>query len=93
MRPEFLWAALDCPGVFAPGVIQRTDRLLLLGRLAGRVDAVPAPGEPCVVIGWKIATDGRKTHVGTALFSNTGALYAKARATWVELIPASGDRA
>jgi hypothetical protein len=92
VRHEFLWAALDCPGVFAPGVIQRTDRLLLLGRLAAQVDAVPAPGEPCIVVGWKIATEGRKTDVGTAIFSSAGALYAKARGTWVEMIPTAGDR-
>ena len=93
VRSVFLWAALDCPGVFAPGVIQGRDRLLLLGRIAGQVDAVPASGEPCIVVGWKIATEGRKTHVGTAVFSRSGEPYARARGTWVALAPTTHDRA
>ena len=37
--PEFVWAALDCPGAYATGVIGRG--VVVLGRLTARVDRVP----------------------------------------------------
>jgi len=81
LRREFVWAALDCPGAFAVGFAERGETVL--GRFAARVDAVPAPGERCVVIGWPLGEDGRKLYAGTALFSEAGELYACARATWI----------
>jgi hypothetical protein len=86
VRPEFLWAALDCPGIFA---VMNDDRFppTVLGQLAARIDAQVRPGSSCVVCGWEIGTDGRKRHVGTALFSASGELLGKARATWIELRP------
>ncbi|MBD0329541.1 MAG: hypothetical protein ICV64_05500 [Thermoleophilia bacterium] len=82
LRPEFVWAALDCPGAFAVGFAGRGE--LLLGRLAARVDHAPRPRERCVVVGWPLGEEGRKLYAGTALFSDAGDLYAIARATWIE---------
>jgi hypothetical protein len=39
------------------------------------------------VIGWHIASKGRKHEAGTALFDEDGELCGRARATWIE--PAS----
>lgn len=81
VRPEFMWAALDCPGYFAA----RADRVaMLLGEFTAHVDRRVHVDEPCVIIGWRISVEGRKYAVGTALFDEDGELCAKARAVWIE---------
>jgi hypothetical protein len=81
-RAEQVWAALDCPGAYALEASGRSE--LLLGRLHGRVDRVPEPGESCVVAGWPLGREGRKGYAGTAVWSaDRGDLLARARATWI----------
>src|SRR5262245_3646269 len=80
--PEFVWAALDCPGAYACGFGERG--VLVLGRLAARVEALLEPGERCVVVGWLLGEDGRKAYAGTALYGEDGRLLGLARATWIE---------
>jgi len=83
VAPEFLWAALDCPGAFSfPDPVQRA---LLLGELAVSIEGSVAPGERCVVIGWEIDREGRKHFTGTALFGESGSRRAIGRATWFEV--------
>jgi hypothetical protein len=79
--PEIVWAAIDCPGAFAVAGEGRGD--VVLGRMAARVDRVPAAGEQCLVMSWPIAVDGRKHFAGTALFAADGELLALARQTWI----------
>jgi hypothetical protein len=79
--PEFMWAALDCPGFFATGAAIRGP---LLGTYAARVDRCVHLDTPCVVIGWALRHDGRKHVVGTAIFDNFGELCGRALATWIE---------
>jgi hypothetical protein len=79
--PEFMWAALDCPGFFASGAAAKGA---LLGTYAARIDRCVHLDAPCVVIGWAIRHDGRKHVVGTALFDNFGELCGRALATWIE---------
>lgn len=81
--PEFVWAALDCPGAYATGVIARRGTVVL-GKLAARVDRIPHPGERCVVVGWSLGSDGRKHYAGTALHTADGELLGIGRATWIE---------
>ena len=83
VRREFIWAALDCPGAFA--AMLEAPRVIVLGKLAVDIMRDVRTDERCVAIGWNIATDGRKHHTGTAVFSESGALYAHARATWIAL--------
>ena len=85
LAPEFVWAALDCPGAYACGFGERG--VLVLGRLAARVEALPEAGEPCVVVAWPLADDGRKAYAGTALYGEGGRLLGAARATWIEPLP------
>jgi hypothetical protein len=81
---EFMWAALDCPGYYAA----RDDGVpMLLGEFTAHVDRLVHVGESCVVIGWRIASHGRKHEVGTALFDEDGELCGRARAVWLELKP------
>jgi hypothetical protein len=80
--PEFVWAALDCPGAYATGAQGRGA--IVLGRLGARVDRIPHPGERCVVMGWPLGSEGRKHYAGTALYTAEGELLGVARATWIE---------
>ena len=81
VRPEFMSAALDCPGYFAA----RSDGIpMLLGEFATHVDRCVHIDEPCIVLGWKISSSGRKYEVGTALFDEDGELCARAHALWIE---------
>ena len=80
-RPELVWAALDCPGAIAVGFPERGETLL--GRLAVRIDRLPEPGAPHVVVAWPLGEDGRKLYAGTALLTAGGESLARARATWI----------
>jgi hypothetical protein len=80
VRPEFVWAALDCPGYFATVPLGRPA---LLGELAVHVSRLVHVDEPCVVTGWKISVEGRKYRAGTALFDEDGELCAIGQATWI----------
>ncbi len=79
--PEFMWAALDCPGFFATGVAARGP---LLGTYAARIDRCVHLDAACVVMGWALSHEGRKHVVGTAVFDNFGELCGRALATWIE---------
>jgi hypothetical protein len=81
VRPEIVWAALDCPGGWAVDDFQREG--VLLGRMAARIDRLPAAGDAHVLVGWRIGEDGRKRHAGSALFTAGGDLLAAARSTWI----------
>jgi hypothetical protein len=81
LRPEIIWAALDCPGGWAVDDFQREG--VLLGQMGAAIAALPPAGEPSVVIGWRIGEDGRKRFAGSALFSAEGDLLAAARSTWI----------
>jgi hypothetical protein len=80
---ELAWASLDCPGAIGVGWDGRGD--WLLGRMHGRVDALPELGERCIVLAWAIGRDGRKGFAGTALFGEGGRLLGLARQTWIAL--------
>jgi hypothetical protein len=82
VRPEFLWAALDCPGGFA--FEAPAEGVILLGELAVALDGDVAVGEPCVVVGWETRRDGRKHHTGTAIYDASGACRGVGRAIWLE---------
>jgi hypothetical protein len=81
VRPEFMSAALDCPGYFAAGT---EGRVMLLGEITVHVNRRTHVDESCTVIGWPISAEGRKHEVGTAVLDADGELCAAARALWIE---------
>lgn len=84
VRPEFIWAALDCSGgcrVANP----RSTPPVVLARLAAQLDRPVCAERPYVVVAWPLERDGRKRGAGTALFAAGGELCAHARALWIEL--------
>jgi hypothetical protein len=85
VRPEFVWAALDCPGAFAIGF---PEIPMVLGRLAVELVRPVRSGQPLVVVGWSVGSEGRKRFAGTALLGDDGELLAQAKATWITLAPA-----
>ena len=81
VRPEFMSAALDCPGYYA---VAPDDRMMLLAEFTAHVGRRVHVGEPCTVVGWQIGVAGRKHEAGTALFDRNGDLVGRARALWIE---------
>ena len=81
VTPEVVWASIDCPGAYAVGETGRGEPVL--GRMTASVERLPEDGEPCIVVGWPLAEDGRKLHAGTALYSRDGEVLALARQVWV----------
>jgi hypothetical protein len=93
IRPEFLWAALDCTGGIAALQGATTGgALYLLGRLAVSQLSEVRAGEPYVVIGWRVAAQDRKIMAGSALIASSGQAVAVARATWIRLRQPAGPR-
>lgn len=80
IAPEFIWAALDCPGAFA---IDKEP--ILLGRMSARILSRPLPGSPLVVVAWPDGQDRRKHFAGSALFDESGALLAFSEQTWIRI--------
>jgi hypothetical protein len=79
-RPEFLWAALDCPGYFA---VAAPGERAVLGRRTAEVDDEVEAGERCIIVGWPIARSGRKLEAGTALYDASGTLRGRSLQTWI----------
>ena len=85
LRPEVVWAALDCPSGIAAaeaaGLGQ--EAAILLGRMTARLTELPALGGECRVIAWPAGRDGRKLTAGSALLGPGGEVLAVARAVWL----------
>jgi hypothetical protein len=98
VRPEIVWAALDCPSGIAASeaAALSRDTAILLGRMAATVAARPRAGDRCVVVSWAGARDGRKLAAWSALLGPGGQVLAAARTVWltvprVALPPAFGE--
>jgi hypothetical protein len=88
VRPELVWAALDCPSGWAVDDFQREG--VLLGRLAAEITRLPEPGDEHVVMGWRVGEEGRKRFAGSALLAADGEVLASARSTWI--LPVATER-
>lgn len=86
VRPEFLWAALDCPTGYAVSSSQGM-RSVLLGRQTVSISRQPAVGESLVVAAQQTGRDGRKFFADSALFDANGDNVAACRAIWIEVSP------
>jgi len=82
LKPEFLWAAMDCPTGFASGF--PLAGTLVTGRLALKQLQPIRVGEPCLLLSWPLAVDGRKHFSAACLYQNDEPC-AVARATWIRL--------
>lgn len=82
LRPEFLWAAMDCPTGFAAGF--PTAGKLVTGRLAVNQLNNIRTGADCLLMSWPLGIEGRK-HFSAACLYQDGDLCAVARATWIRI--------
>jgi len=82
VRPEIVWAAIDCPGAYALRGVERGSPLL--ARMTARIDRLPREGERCIIAGWPLDTDGRKRNAATALYGEDGSPIAVSRQLWIE---------
>jgi hypothetical protein len=86
LPPEFLWAALDCPGgMGAIGNEFQNGPPWVLGRYAARQATPVQAGKPHVAVGWRLARTGRKMLAGSAVFTAAGDVAGYALATWIQL--------
>ena len=86
VRPEFVWAALDCPTAYASSS-SAGMRIILLGRQTVAISRLPKVGEPCVVAAKEAGHEGRKFFSGATLFDAGGEVLAQCRAIWIEVTP------
>jgi hypothetical protein len=88
VRPECVWAALDCP-TSAPVALFGEERPIVLARLAVSIEAPVRAGEPHVLLSWRLGVDGRKRRGAAALLGPKGRALALSEALWIELRPDS----
>ncbi len=79
------WAALDCIGGWAGDL---TERLMVLGRMTARIDALPVIDEPHVVVGTRRGVEGRKTFTASTLYDSDQRIVAAAEHIWIAVDPA-----
>ena len=85
IRPEFAWAALDCPGGWAAVHFGQIDQPAVLGRMAVRLPRPIVAQSTHIVVGWLDGVSGRKLAAGSALYSRDGTLQGFSRQTWITL--------
>jgi hypothetical protein len=85
VRPEVVWAALDCPSGIAAAEAAGLppDSAILLGQMTATLAALPAASDQCRVIAWPGARDGRKLAAASALLGPGGQVLAAAQAVWL----------
>ena len=84
VRPECVWAALDCP-TSAPVANFATGPAMVLARLTARLGCPVLVGERHAIVSWPLEVDGRKRHAAAALYDSDGRLLCASRALWIEL--------
>jgi hypothetical protein len=75
VRPEYAWAALDCP-TSAPVADLGGGPVIVLARLHARIDRPIVAGAPHALLSWPLRVDGRKRSAGCGLFDDHGRLLA-----------------
>jgi hypothetical protein len=85
VRPEVVWAALDCPSGIAAAEAASVsgDTAILLGRMTASLAEPPMAGDRCRVVAWPGGRDGRKLLAGSALLGPGDTVLAAARAVWL----------
>ena len=84
VRPEYVWAALDCP-TSAPVANFGEGPPLVLARLTARLGRPVQVGESHALLSWPLGVDGRKRRAACALFDSEGRLLCASSALWIEL--------
>lgn len=96
VRPEFVWAALDCPGGWGTLLHYFKDGMppgsfSLLGRMQAALLSPVLCGERYIVSGWPKGQEGRKFYSGMGIFTEQGEPLALGGQTWIFLNPNLAD--
>lgn len=83
---ETIWAALDCPGVFA-WIAKAGRHGALLGTMSCEILRRPRCAEEAIIMAWPLERQGRKETAGVALFAMNGELLARAHQVWIVMGP------
>jgi hypothetical protein len=81
---EMVWAALDCPSIWAVGEFPEGGFNVLARQRVESLAPVPV-GEPSIVTAWPIEHDGRKHRTGVAIHGGDGRLLARGESLLVEV--------
>jgi hypothetical protein len=84
VRPEYVWAALDCP-TSAPVANFGEGPPLVLARLTARLGCPVRVAESHALVSWPLDVNGRKRRAACALFDSEGRLLCMSSALWIEL--------
>jgi hypothetical protein len=84
VRPEYVWAALDCP-TSAPVANFGNGPPMVLARMTARLGCSVRVGEQHSILSWRLAHDGRKREAAAALYDSSGRLLCASKALWIEL--------
>jgi hypothetical protein len=84
VRPELVWAALDCP-TSAPVANFGSGPPMVLASLAARLGCPVRVGEPHTILSWRTEVEGRKRRAAAALYDSDGVFICASRALWIEL--------
>jgi hypothetical protein len=84
VRPELVWAALDCP-TSAPVAKFGEGPAMVLANLRARLGCPVRVGEPHTILSWPLGEDGRKHWGAAALYDSDGILTCASHALWIEL--------
>jgi hypothetical protein len=84
VRPELVWAALDCPTSAGVGN-WNAGPAIVLATLTARLGCPVQVGEPHTILSWKLGQEGRKRWGAAALYDSAGTFTCASRALWIEL--------
>ena len=84
VRPELVWAVLDCPTAFAAFIDSAADPFAYLVRMNAELRRPVPVDREHVAVAWPAWRNGRKYRAGSALFSASGELLALADALMIE---------
>jgi hypothetical protein len=84
VRPELVWAALDCP-TSAPVANFAEGPPMVLASLAARLGCPVQVGESHTILSWRTEVDGRKRRSAAALYDSGGIFICGSQALWIQL--------
>jgi hypothetical protein len=58
---------------------------MVLGRITAAVDALPEPGDRCVVVGLRLGVEGRKAFTASTAYDSEGRVLGHAESTWIAI--------
>ncbi len=86
VRPEIVWAALDCPSAVAAAWLAGEQAApAVLARLTAQLEEPIRVEQAHLVLSWPLGHDGRKREAGSAVLTLDRGVCARARALWIEL--------